>query len=236
MIRVSLASRELHAWTSTLRTSIALAFGGAALTAVLPAVLAAQSSVGAMPATYIGRATATAERVSANVARAEAVTSDSGTSVSPTVLDSTSVAGAADSLVTSASVAGPVAGPADGGRAPTRAGEEAPLISFDREVYSYAAEGRRDPFKSLMSTGDLRPLVSDLRLVAVAFDPDGASVAILRDIETNEQYRVRAGNQLGRMRVASIQSRKVVFTIEEFGFSRQESLTLGDPTNARTQR
>lgn len=212
---------------------------GAALYASLPAVVHAQPSVGAMPATYIGRATTTAERVSANVARAEAVTADSSTmSATPAAAPRPGTA-SPDSPATSADTTAitPTPAVADGEPAPARAGEGAsPLITFDREVYSYAAEGRRDPFRSLMTTGDLRPLISDLRLVAVAYDPDGASVAILRDIDTNEQYRVRAGNQLGRMRVAAIQSRKVVFTIEEFGFSRQESLALGDPTNARTQR
>lgn len=137
-----------------------------------------------------------------------------------------SAAGAADTTAT-----------ADSGAPVRRGGKEAPVLSFDREVYSYSAQGRRDPFQSLMATGELRPLISELRLVAIAYDATGGgSVAVLRDIGTNEQYRVRAGQQLGRMRVAAIQPKKVVFTIEEFGFSRQESLALGDLTNARTQQ
>ncbi len=114
--------------------------------------------------------------------------------------------------------------------------ERTGILTIDRESYAYSADGRRDPFRTLMVIGDLRPLVSDLRLVVVAYDPNGGSVAILRDLVTDEQYRVRVGNQLGRMRVSGIRQKEIVFTIEEFGFSRQETLALGDPTTARTQQ
>lgn len=100
---------------------------------------------------------------------------------------------------------------------------------FEREVFYYERSGRRDPFASLMTSGELRPLLSDLKLVAVAFDASGRnSVAVMRDLNTKEQYRVRVGHTLGRMRVSAINPRFVTFTIEEFGFSRQENLGLGD--------
>lgn len=79
-------------------------------------------------------------------------------------------------------------------------------------------------------------MLSDLRLVTVLYDPTGQnSIAVMRDQSTKDQYRVRVGQTLGRMRVAQIQPKQVVFTIEEVGFSRQEALALGDSTKARTQ-
>ena len=45
--------------------------------------------------------------------------------------------------------------------------------TFNREVFSYDGSGRRDPFLSLLSTGELRPAFNDLKLVAVAYDPTG---------------------------------------------------------------
>jgi hypothetical protein len=70
----------------------------------------------------------------------------------------------------------------------------------------------------------------------VVYDPAGRSVAIMRDLSTKDQYRVRVGQVLGRMRVTQIHPKSVTFTIEEFGYSRQEVLTLQkDPTKARTQ-
>lgn len=108
--------------------------------------------------------------------------------------------------------------------------------ALERETFAYAPSGRRDPFVSLMTTGELRPLVSDLRLAGVTFGSGGrGSVAVLRDLNTKDQYRVRVGQSLGRMRVASITPRAVVFTIEEFGFSRQETLPLLDSNKERKQ-
>ena len=108
-------------------------------------------------------------------------------------------------------------------------------VLIHREMYQYDADGRRDPFVSLLTTSDLRPLLTDLKLVAVAFDPNGRnSVAVMRDVTSKEQYRVRVGQTLGRMRVAAIQEKAVVFTIEEFGFSRQEMLAMtADSTKTR---
>lgn len=110
-------------------------------------------------------------------------------------------------------------------------------LTFSREVYSYPGRGRRDPFMSLLKSGDLRPLLSDLKLVTVLYDPTGRnSVAILRDLSTkpSDQYRVKLGQQLGRMRVAQIQPKQIVLTIEEFGYNRQETLALtSDSTRTR---
>ncbi len=109
-------------------------------------------------------------------------------------------------------------------------------VSLERETFDYARSGRRDPFVSLMTTGELRPLISDLRLSGVTYGTNGrGSVAVLRDLNTKDQYRVKVGQSLGRMRVAAITPRAVVFTIEEFGYSRQETLPLLDSNKERKQ-
>ena len=111
-----------------------------------------------------------------------------------------------------------------------------PELRIDREVFTYDAGGRRDPFVSLFSTSDLRPLFTDLLLVVINYDPQRRnSVAIMRDATTKEQYRVRQGQLIGRMRVSAIEQKRVLFTIDEFGFSRQESLVIGDTTKVRKQ-
>ena len=119
---------------------------------------------------------------------------------------------------------------------PAEAEKAASEVLITRETYAYPAAGRRDPFTSLMNTEELRPLLTDLKLVAVAFDPAGRnSVAVLRDMSSKEQYRVKVGQQIGRMRVASIREKNVVFGIEEFGYSRQETLAISDSTKVRMQ-
>ena len=128
----------------------------------------------------------------------------------------------------------PVAGPLAPSAPSAPAETPAQLIS--RESYSYQGGGRRDPFVSLMNNGELRPVFQDLKLVAVAFDPLGRnSVAVLRDVTSKEQYRVKVGQEIGRMHVAAIRQKSVTFGIEEFGYSRQETLSMNDSTKARTQ-
>src|SRR5512132_2714533 len=126
--------------------------------------------------------------------------------------------------------------PAPAVTAPAPKSAPAELL-VNRETYAYPGIGRRDPFVSLMNTEELRPLLGDLKLVAVALDPTGRnSVAVLRDMGTKEQYRVKVGQEIGRMRVAAIREKEVVFGIEEFGYSRQESLAMMvDSTKVRTQ-
>jgi hypothetical protein len=103
-----------------------------------------------------------------------------------------------------------------------------------RESYAYSGVGRRDPFFSLILTDDLRPLLADLRLVGILYEASGRrTVAIMRDIQTNAQYRVTNGSALGRMRVAQIRPRAVIFTVDEFGLSRQDSLVWSDTTRVR---
>lgn len=116
------------------------------------------------------------------------------------------------------------------------AADTAQNVVLRREVFSYEQSGRRDPFVSLMTVGELRPMISDLVLVGVLIDPTGRnSVAVLRDINTKEQYRARVGQQLGRMRVARIAQKSVTFTIEEFGYSRQQVLAMDDSNQERTK-
>jgi|SRR6478672_1545038 len=121
----------------------------------------------------------------------------------------------------------------------TRPGVEmdtAGKVVLRREVFAYEPSGRRDPFVTLMTVGELRPMISDLAISGILIDPTGRnSVAVLRDVSSKEQYRVKVGQQLGRMRVARITQKAVTFTIEEFGYSRQQELAMDDSNQARTK-
>ena len=103
-----------------------------------------------------------------------------------------------------------------------------------REVFTYDREGRRDPFVTLLTSDELRPAVADLRLVGVLLDPV-RPIAVMRELGTNTQYRVTTGMKIGRMKVAMIKRRSVIFSIEEFGLNRLDSIVLGDTTKARAR-
>ena len=149
----------------------------------------------------------------------------------------------ADNAATSTTA--PISGPgsAPSGSLPTASGAlpaALPAVAANagtgvtREVYGYNGTGRRDPFFSLILTDDLRPLLQDLRLVGILYEQSGRNaVAIMRDVQTNAQYRVANGGTLGRMRVTQIRPRAVLFSIDEFGLSRQDSLVWSDTTKVR---
>ncbi len=99
-----------------------------------------------------------------------------------------------------------------------------------REVFSYAG-GARDPFESLLSAESSGPELPDLTLVAIYLDEQMPrnSVAVLRERLNNRRYNVRPGDQLGRLRVLSIDRKDVTFVLDDFGTERQETLSLRKP-------
>ena len=128
----------------------------------------------------------------------------------------------------------PAAGPATtpGAAAPTTptasaAQDSAPSTVLEREVFRYSAASR-DPFESLLRTGDVKPLLEDLRLTSVTYDNQFPmnSVAVISDTTEAQRYTVRVGDRMGRLRVSSIRLREVVLAYEEFGRELLDTLRL----------
>jgi len=96
-----------------------------------------------------------------------------------------------------------------------------------RETFAYGG-GARDPFGSLINTKSAGPELIDLQLVGIYQDmrTSANSVAVLRDKQSGKRHKLRTGDQIGRLRVAQIRNKDVVFTVEDFGFERQETLSL----------
>lgn len=118
-------------------------------------------------------------------------------------------------------------------QADSASADSALRVEYRREVYNYRG-GSRDPFSSLVTTSDVGPTITELRLVSVAYDPRGGnSIALVRQTGNPQIHRLRRGNQIGRLRVIQIRQYEVVFQVEEFGFERQEVLTLSRPEASR---
>ena len=119
------------------------------------------------------------------------------------------------------------AAPQDSAAAAAAAAQRAPETQLSREVFAFRGSGR-DPFRSLITSGEVRPLFEDLRLTAVVYDAryPARSEAVLRDVAVNKRYDVRVDDQVGRLRVVEIRANAVVFMLEEFGVERQVSLAL----------
>ena len=110
---------------------------------------------------------------------------------------------------------------------PDTARHDSATVGLVREVFAYEGGGR-DPFVSLLKSGDIRPLLSDLKLVGIYYDQryPARSIAVMRDVTNGKRYRAKAGDVMGRLKVTQIRPREIVFTVQEFGFERQESLQL----------
>ncbi|MBI4408365.1 MAG: hypothetical protein HY561_01575 [Gemmatimonadetes bacterium] len=101
-----------------------------------------------------------------------------------------------------------------------------PKLVFEREVFLYPGENRRDPFTSLASGGELGPRFEDLALRGIIYSPaPGESVVLLADAR-GKIYRVRQGAVVGNSRVLEIGRLRVLFAVENFGIVRQELLEL----------
>ncbi len=99
-------------------------------------------------------------------------------------------------------------------------------LVFEREVYHYQGGGRRDPFKSLASDDAMGPLFDELKLRMIIFvEKPGQSVALVMD-GAKKSYRLRKGDVVGNATVLDITPEHVVFSVEDFGNRRQETLEL----------
>ena len=96
-----------------------------------------------------------------------------------------------------------------------------------RETFSYGGASR-DPFASLIKSAHAGPEITDLQLVAIYEDLrySGNSIAVLREKTSGKRYKLRQGEQVGRLRVSQVRSKDVVFTVQDFGYERQETLSL----------
>jgi hypothetical protein len=105
--------------------------------------------------------------------------------------------------------------------------QKAREIEVMRETFAYAG-GTRDPFASLLNSSSAGPEIADLDLVGVYQDlrNTGNSIIVLRERATAKRHKLRVGDQVGRARLVQIRPRDAVFTIRDFGFERQETLSL----------
>ena len=101
-------------------------------------------------------------------------------------------------------------------------------IEVMRETFAYAG-GTRDPFASLITKDDSSIEIGNLDLVGVYLDlkTPTNNVIVLREKGTDgKRHKMRVGDQLGRSRLVQIRARDAVFMIADFGYERQETLSL----------
>lgn len=140
--------------------------------------------------------------------------------------------GVASAAILALSVPGQAQAPAQGG--PPRE----PELVYEREVFTYPAFARRNPFVPLEGAqGGVR--YEQLSLVGVMYSPDPtASVAIistggytiqedgtLAPVE-GDAYHVKVGQRIGNVTIREIQRDRVVVDVEEFGLTDRRTMTF----------
>jgi len=100
-----------------------------------------------------------------------------------------------------------------------------PKLVFEREVFTYEARGRRDPFMPLTGR-NAGPLFSDLKLNMIIHSEDARqSIVDVSDAST-KRYRLRRGDSVGNATVVDIQPTRVVFNVVDFGIARTEIIDM----------
>jgi len=102
--------------------------------------------------------------------------------------------------------------------------QEPPVLK--RETFTYAREGRRDPFKPLEAGAELGPRFEDLELSGIIYSSDAGSLVVLVDRSTQRRYRVWKGDFVGGAQLLDVTPDEAVFMVTVFGVSRQETLRL----------
>jgi hypothetical protein len=100
-------------------------------------------------------------------------------------------------------------------------------IEVMRETFAYGG-GTRDPFASLINVASVGPEFGHLELVGVYQDlrSRSNSIVVVREKVSLKRHKLRVGDQVGRARLVQIQPRDAVFMIQDFGYERQETLSL----------
>ena len=101
-------------------------------------------------------------------------------------------------------------------------------IEVMRETFAYAG-GTRDPFASLINLDNSGLEIGNLDLVGVYLDlrtPSNNVIVLREKGGAAKRHKMRVGDQLGRSRLVQIRPRDAVFMIADFGYERQETLSL----------
>ena len=94
--------------------------------------------------------------------------------------------------------------PAEAQQAGQGQGAAGLTLVYEREVYTYRAQNRRDPFRPLTDADEMGPRFEALSLRGIIYATGrGQSVALLSDAE-ERVYRVRVGDTVGNSRIIEI--------------------------------
>jgi hypothetical protein len=190
------------------------------------------TEAGAAPQTTIATAdSARAQKAPADSARPDSPAAKSDTAKAPRAvaveLPTVPAAPAGPAAPAATPAASASTAPVVRDSAPADSAQKGNEMDMSRETFAYSGAAR-DPFNSLLNMAKAGPELADLQLVGIYQNlrAPTASIAVFREKDGGKRHKLRAGDQVGRSRLVQIRERDVVFMIEDFGFERQETLSL----------
>ena len=126
-----------------------------------------------------------------------------------------------------------------------------PTMVFEREVFTYPAGERRNPFLPLGGTSANSPRAEDVRLLGIIHHPDSAYSLVVLGVSAKARgggdvpdsasaprlgrvnARLRLGGRLGRLRIAAIHQDHVVVEADESDRIATRVLTIPRPAGGR---
>lgn len=113
-------------------------------------------------------------------------------------------------------------------------------LVFEREVFTYPAFDRRNPFRALVASDQGGPRFEQLRLMGIIYSDDPAlSVAVVGtstvsistdatqvSVQAGDAWYLKVGQSIGNIRVVEIRREQVVLEVEEFGLTEQKIMQL----------
>jgi hypothetical protein len=113
-------------------------------------------------------------------------------------------------------------------------------LVFEREVFTYPAFERRNPFRALVASDQGGPRFEQLRLMGIIYSDDPAlSVAVVGtstvsistdasavSVQAGDAWYLKVGQSIGNIRVVEIRREQVVLEVEEFGLTEQKIMQL----------
>ncbi len=129
---------------------------------------------------------------------------------------------------------------AKGKKPPAGNQKPAPLV-FEREVFSYPTQGRRNPFHPLVGQAETGPRFEQLRLEGIIYDDQHPSQSVAAvgtstvtesadstsaSVSKGQAWYLKAGQTIGNVRIVQVDRDRVIVDVEEFGLTTRKIMQI----------
>jgi len=102
-----------------------------------------------------------------------------------------------------------------------------PRLNFDREVFQYPGDLRKDPMSPLAGMDAIGPLFEDLKLKGIIYVVQNPRMSTVTVTDGGRHaYSLRLGDAVGNAKLVRVERDKVIFEVMSYGVPRLEEMEL----------